>query len=179
MSPGEIVELQKSGAVSESLKPYAVLAQEEGLALVSAQGGLENISEPRLVLIRDTVRLGIVLRALVAKFLQGEGDPEVASKIGTLVGARRASLQALGLERISRELDLQSYIAQRAAQDAAEAENAEQSDAESTGADDRASVATEGGESGTVPLRAAPAHALNTDSPTERPNGGDREGGNP
>ena len=52
----------------------------------------------------------------MARFLQGDGDPELASRVASITGARRASLQALGLERASREIpDLRTYLEQREA----------------------------------------------------------------
>ena len=118
VSPGELVALQKQGTVSESLKGCAALAQEEALALTAALGGVERVSEQRLILIQDTARLGLVLRAVIARFLQGAGDPELASRVASIAGARRASLQALGLERVAKDApDLATYIAHRSAQD--------------------------------------------------------------
>ena len=84
----DLVELQKRGEISERLKGYAVLAQEEALSLISALGGLESISEQRLVLIQDAARLGLVLRAVLARFLQGDGEPELASRVATITSAR-------------------------------------------------------------------------------------------
>ena len=123
VSPGELVALQKQGTVSESLKACAALAQEEALGLVNALGGVEHVSEQRMVLIQDTVRLGLVLRAVMVRFLQGDGDPELASKVGTLASARRASLQALGLERVAKEVDLPAYLERRASEEPTEATN--------------------------------------------------------
>jgi len=133
VSPGELVELQKHGTVSESLKACAVLAQEEALALTDALGGADALSEQRMVLIQDTARLGLVLRAVMARFLQGDGDPELASRVASITGARRASLQALGLDRVSKELDLQSYLAE-AAKDRADRPNSSDPDGSSAGA---------------------------------------------
>jgi len=158
VSPGELVELQKRGDISESLKGYAVLAQEEALSLISALGGLENISEQRLVLIQDAARLGLVLRAVLARFLQGDGEPELASRVATITSARRQNLQALGLERLEKELDLHSYLRERALENASDRENAAEPDAASTDVADRASVATS-------------AVVLNTDSTTKRHSG--------
>ena len=68
--------LQKRGTVSDTLKGCAALAQEEALGLVNALGGEERISEQRMILVQDCVRLGLVLRAVMSRFLQGDGDPE-------------------------------------------------------------------------------------------------------
>jgi hypothetical protein len=103
------------------LKACAVLAQKEALGLVSALGGVDNISEQRLVLIQDVARLGLVLRAVMARFLQGDGDPELASRVASITSARRSSLVALGLERVAKELDLNTYQIQKAAENRAQA----------------------------------------------------------
>lgn len=117
VAPSELLELEKTGTVSPSLRPYAAQAIEEADQLAQALGGVENLSPQRLVLIQDATRVGLVMRAMLARFLQGDGDPELASRIGTLVGARRTSLTALGLDRVSKEPDLAGYIASKAAQD--------------------------------------------------------------
>ena len=171
VSPGELVGLQKRGDISESLKGYAVLAQEEALSLISALGGLENISEQRLVLIQDTVRLGLVLRAVVARFLQGDGDADLASKVGTLSSARRSSLQALGLERVAKELDLGTYLAEKSPPTAAGAqpvaasgtEDAED-DSSSTDAEEVPSCASAGDAPGS-PASRSPGASPSTPHP--------------
>jgi hypothetical protein len=120
VSPGELVALQKTGMLSESLKGYAVLAQEEALALVNALGGDSEVSTQRMLLIQDVARLGLVLRAVMGRFVQGDGDPELASRVASITSARRASLQALGLERISKEIDLTEHLARRDAENRAQ-----------------------------------------------------------
>ena len=125
VSPSEIREAQRGGVVSESLKRHAQDAQVEALSLTAALGGVERISEQRLILIQDTARLGLVLRAVIARFLQGDGDPELASRVASIAGARRASLQALGLERAPQDVpSLDTYLRERdAAQDRREGTN--------------------------------------------------------
>ena len=144
VSPGELVELQRTGVVSESLKPYAALAQEEALALENALGGEGEVSEQRLLLIQDIGRLGLMLRAVVARFLQGDGDPELASRVASLASARRASLALLGLDRVARELDLAAYLEQ-AAENRSGATNGGESDESPADAMIDAPAATEGG----------------------------------
>lgn len=65
------------------------------------------------MLIEDAVALGIALRGQLAIYLRAQ-DGEVASRVGTLVGQRRQSLAALGLERVSKELDLTEYLESKA-----------------------------------------------------------------
>lgn len=171
VSPGEFVELQKHGTISESLKQSAVGTQEETLSIVAGLGGVENISEQRLVLVQDTARLGLVLRAVMARFLQGDGDPELASRVATITSARRQNLQALGLERVSKELDLQSYLAERAAagaQDRAEEEIAARSGTTPTDASEDASVDNESGVLEVPPPASPPSPSTGPDTEPHR-----------
>jgi hypothetical protein len=113
VAPSELFELEKSGTVSDSLRPYAAQAIEEADGFARALGGVDVLSEQRLALIQDTARVGLVMRAVVARFLQGDGDPELASKIGTLASTRRSLLSTLGLDRMEREVpDLRAYLEQ-------------------------------------------------------------------
>jgi hypothetical protein len=62
------------------------------------------------MLIEDIGTLGMIARATRAAYLQS-GDHELASRVGTLLGQRRSSLVALGLERIAREVPrLAEYV---------------------------------------------------------------------
>ena len=116
VAPSEILELERTGTVARSLRPYAALAVEEAAQLTQALGGEDQISEQRLVLVQDLSRLGLLLRALVARIAQRDVlDADEVAKVTSLVNARRASLLALGLERTARDVpDLRSYLAERA-----------------------------------------------------------------
>ncbi len=116
IAPDEILELERRGLVARSLRPYAALAIEEASQLTQALGGEAQISEQRLVLVKDAARLGLLLRALVARIAQRDAlDADEVAKVTSLVNARRASLLALGLERAAKDVpDLRSYLAQRA-----------------------------------------------------------------
>jgi len=118
IAPGEILELQRSGTLSASLRPFAAQAIEESLGFLQALGGDdEGISEQRMALVQDAARAGLVLRALMAKTLQGDDpDGDTISKICSLINARRANLVAIGLERRERELDVNEYLARKAAE---------------------------------------------------------------
>ena len=117
VSPSEIRDAQKHGVVSTSLKRHAVEAQAETLSLVAALGGLDTLSEQRLILIQDAGRLGLIVRALTTQFLQGGGDPDLATRIATITTARRTLLQTLGLNRAEHEVpDLATYLRDKDAQ---------------------------------------------------------------
>jgi hypothetical protein len=113
VAPRDLRRLERNGTVAGSLRPLVPLAREEAYQLTEALGGPDAVSPQRRVLIDDLTAVGIVLRATLALFLQN-GDPELASKVGTLAGARRASLQALGLDRVAKEIDLRDYLEQAA-----------------------------------------------------------------
>jgi hypothetical protein len=121
IAPGEILELQRSGTLSTSLRPFASQAVEESLGFLQALGGdEESVSEQRLALVQDAARAGLMMRALMAKVLQSdEPDGDAISKICSLINARRANLVAIGLERRERDLDVNEYLARKAAEDRA------------------------------------------------------------
>ena len=116
IAPGELLELQRTGTLAPSLKPYAAQAVDEALGFVQALGGDEQISEQRIALIQDTSRAGLILRALVAHIGQsGTIDTEEVSKVVALINARRQTLGALGLDRVQRDVDsLPDYLARKA-----------------------------------------------------------------
>jgi hypothetical protein len=145
VSPRDLRRLEKSGTVAEALRPLLPIAAEEAYELTEALGGPEAVSPQRRMIIEDLAAMGITLRATLALFLQSS-DSELVSKISALASARRASLQALGLERISKELDLTTYLAQKAAEnraDGADGANGDNPDAQPASTDeDTAGVAT-------------------------------------
>jgi hypothetical protein len=118
IAPGEILELQRSGTLSASLRPFAAHAIEESLGFLQALGGDEgSISEQRMALVQDAARAGLVMRALMAKVLQGEDpDGDTISKICSLINSRRANLTAIGLDRVSQEMDVSAYVAKHDAE---------------------------------------------------------------
>jgi hypothetical protein len=66
------------------------------------------------MLVEDVARVGIVLRAELTRYAKS-ADPDAAARVGTLAGARRASLALLGLERHAREVSLPAYLKAQAA----------------------------------------------------------------
>jgi len=117
VAPSEVRDAEKAGVISESLKRHAIEAQAETLALVNALGGLDTLSEQRLILIQDAGRLGLIVRALTTQFLQGAGDPDLGTRIATITTARRTLLQTLGLDRVASEVpDLATYLRDKDAQ---------------------------------------------------------------
>ena len=90
IAPSEVLELERHGTISRNLRPFAIQAAQESHDLAEALGGVDAISEQRRVLIADCGRLGLVLRAMLARFLQGaDADPERSAR-----GSRRSSASA-------------------------------------------------------------------------------------
>ena len=119
--PSEITALEHSGSIAPSLRPYAVQAASEADGLVTALGGQDQVSEQRMVLVQDTARLGLLARALTARVLQGGAkNMDEIGKLTSVLNARRANLVALGLERLQREVDLASYIAETGTEEIAQ-----------------------------------------------------------
>ena len=118
IAPRELLELQRNGTLSGNLRPFAADAIGEAVSIVHELGGDAQITAQRLALVQDTARLGLLVRALVASIAQGESiDVEQVSKVATLISARRSALQALGLDRVEREVEsLSDYLAHRTPQ---------------------------------------------------------------
>jgi hypothetical protein len=109
--PRDLERLKRFGSVAPSLLPLLKIAEDEAVELAGALGGSANLTPQRHLLIEDCVAVGIALRTLLARFLQGDADADLASKIGTLAGQRRSSVVALGLDRHAREVRLDDYLA--------------------------------------------------------------------
>lgn len=114
IAPAELEALRKSGTVSESIRALGLVdaAQAEAVDLLDALGGEEHVSPQRRVLIDDVARIGLVMRAELARYVQ-KGDADAAGRVGTLAGQRRSSLAALGLDVRRVERDLDEYLARR------------------------------------------------------------------
>lgn len=156
------------GIVTPRLRSYLRAAEAECADVLEALGGADNVSAQRRVIVEDLARVGVVLRGTLAAYLRTE-DPELASKVGTLAAARRGLLVALGLERVSKELDLASYLEQRAAENRSGEANGGEPDTLPAGAAPNAPRGNGGGA-----LDASPGHPAvvpDNASPTERPSG--------
>ena len=141
--PRDLDRLARSGVVAPALQPIVRVAADEAAELFAALGGIDHVSEQKRILVEDLVAVGIALRGQLQLYLQG-ADGEVAGRIGTLAGARRASLVALGLERHVREVTLQDYLKQRDAErQEQEAERREADQAAQTARGDANGEATE------------------------------------
>ena len=110
--PRDLDRLRSEGLVSPALRPIVSIAEVEAAEIFEGLGGTDRVTPQKRIIIEDLCGVGIALRATLALFLQSN-DPELASRIATLAGARRASLVALGLERLEKEIDLKTYLAQR------------------------------------------------------------------
>jgi hypothetical protein len=152
----DVRRLRYFGLVSDSLKPLALQAELELGELLTDKG--EGVTAAERTILEDCARLGLILRAEFARYLQSQ-DPVAAARVTALAGQRRASLQAVGLERVAKEIDLAEYLKRKAAEKASEtstgaspgALNGTNSDEDDSGAADArkgAPVASGGGAPG-------------------------------
>jgi hypothetical protein len=95
-------------------------ARAEASALYEALGGYDAATPQQTVVLQDLVRVGVVLRAELVRFLR-HGDVDAGARVGTLASVRRASIALLGLERAAKDIDLRSYLASRGEPEAAKA----------------------------------------------------------
>jgi hypothetical protein len=113
VAPRDLRRLKESGVVARSLQPLIPIAEMESAELIESMGGVESITPQVRILIEDCAAVGMALRGTLALYLQG-GDPELASRIGSLATARRSILQTLGLDRVQpKALDLKTYLERR------------------------------------------------------------------
>ncbi len=111
--PRDLSRLRDSGTVSESLRPILDLAENEMAEIIESLGGADAIPPTKRALIEDAVSVGVALRGELGRYLQS-GDPDAASRVGTLPGARRQSLALIGLEPPKDEVPaLDTYIRTR------------------------------------------------------------------
>ncbi len=95
--PRDLVRLRDSGTVAESLRPVLDLAENEMAEIIESLGGADAVPPTMRALIEDAVSVGVALRGELGRYLQS-GDPDAASRVGTLAAARRQSLALIGLE---------------------------------------------------------------------------------
>lgn len=115
VTPADLRALSRPGGPTRpEFRPLLELAAIETETLLEALGGADRVSPQRRVLLDDFVRVGLPMKGLLAKYAQ-TGDPEIASRIGTLASVRRSMLVAIGLDERREELDLRGYMAKRAA----------------------------------------------------------------
>lgn len=152
VAPADLRHFEQSGAVAAALAPHVAAAQEEAAAITEAltASGRRELTPQREALVGDLVRLGVVLRGELGRYLATQ-DPEAASRVSSLAGARRQHLQTLGLERVAEDApNLHDYLrarAREAPQDAAQAAEAGAAEAEARPARDARTGAQDGRES--------------------------------
>jgi len=138
--PADVRALRsRRGPFRPELVALAARASDEEMAFLEAVGG-DRASPQRRALARDAARLGLLVEALLLRFAQ-TGDEELAGRLSTLMSARRAGLQALGLDEQRAELSLQEYLAQHAEQAQAAQERSNGSPPAQPPADREADVA--------------------------------------
>jgi hypothetical protein len=108
------------------LKPIVRASEEEMLDLVAdltGGGTIEDLPAGKRLLLESAMQTVVASRALFAMFIETR-DCELASRMATQATTLHRALVTLGLERVARELDLTTYLEQKAAQDRADAPNA-------------------------------------------------------
>jgi hypothetical protein len=150
LEPRDLARIAATGTVPPGAAGFLASARDEAADLIVAAGGPDRISPQRRALIEDTARLGLALRALLAGFIQGGAtDGELASRLSSLAGARRANLIAVGLDRFATDAPgLDEYLRRKGANGAGGAKGSAQ-DAEPEPAPDRS--AHDEGAAGEVP----------------------------
>ena len=109
LSITDVRRLRYFGLVADSLKPLATEAERELASLLSDKGA--DVTEAERTLLEDTARLGLLLRAEFARYLQDQ-DQQAAVRVTALAGQRRSNLQAVGLERRARTVTVGSVVAE-------------------------------------------------------------------
>lgn len=178
VSPLDLQHLESSGTVTEALRPFFEANRIEGARLVIAYEGPADspnhrpLSVPRKAMLDEYQRAGLIVMGELARYAQTQ-DTDAGSRAITAMGRRISILEKLGLENAEHEVpDLNTYLAQRAAENRTQATNADESDTEPTDADDRVSVATGDSEAGFSP---GARSAVPDSASSERPNGADGE----
>ena len=111
--PRDLAHLEASGSISTALLPLFECAADENAELRDAIGG-DEASPQRKAILGDVIRVGMVLRAELARYLQA-GDTDAGARVGSLANSRRASLAVLGLDRHAHEVtDLRTYLESKA-----------------------------------------------------------------
>ncbi len=114
VAPAAIRALERGGSIAPSLRPLARRATEALDAWLEALGGADSVSPQRRSIAEHASLISLLISALAARVLQGDDDPELATRIGTLVGVHRAQLVALGLDRVARDATtLSDYLARQ------------------------------------------------------------------
>ena len=105
----DIRKYQYAGLVAEPVKPFLRWAEAELAELLADKG--DGATAAERAALEDVARLGLILRCEFARYLETQ-DQAAAQRVTALAGQRRASLQAVGLERRARPVTLGSVVAE-------------------------------------------------------------------
>ena len=95
--PKDLEQLREAGAIAPSLAPYAKDCEYETSDLVTSLGGEESLSAQELMLVQDLARVGLVLRAELARVV-GRWSAERGVPL-VLVSHDEADAEVLAEER--------------------------------------------------------------------------------
>jgi hypothetical protein len=116
------------------LKAIIRAAEDEMVDMASdltGGGTIEDLSTGKRLLLEAAMQTLVASRALFAMFVESR-DPEIASRFATQATALDRALTKLGLERVSREIDLSTYLREKAAEKSTEAHETPLSDTNAT-----------------------------------------------
>ena len=110
---GEMGQYRHAGVVADSMKPLVRMAQDELRGWIADLGGEEHVSAQERSVLDDAARLGVIVRAQILRFVRSDGkDRHAATSATTAVGARRASLEAVGLARRANLITIHGVVAE-------------------------------------------------------------------
>lgn len=113
--PSDLTAIERGLPMRPENRELLSPAVETAERLLEALG--DRVSEQERLLVYDVARLDVLVGALFRRALTAaDGETaELATKIGTLVGQRRASLLAIGLRERREEKSLDDFLAARTA----------------------------------------------------------------
>jgi hypothetical protein len=100
------------------LKPIIRAAEEEMVDLVvdlTGGGTIEDLPAGKRLLVESAMQTLVASRAMFAMFVETR-DTDLASRMATQATTLHRALTTLGLERIAKEIDLSTYLAQKSAE---------------------------------------------------------------
>jgi hypothetical protein len=154
---------------AEGLKPIVRSAEEDMIDLIhdlTGGGTIDDLPAAKRLLVESALQTVVASRAMFAIFIETR-DPELASRMATQATTLHRALTTLGLDRISREIDLGTYLATKDTENRAQRANGDTPNNDSAGASFVPPAAHGGGDGDGEVARSAPLVVLNPSSDHE------------